>query len=73
MNKNTIRKKIDGKLIYQITMNGKKYQQCCICEEYFELSGYNQKYCTECGKKENIKKTSERNKERYHASKVNEN
>lgn len=70
LNKNTIRKVVEGKTVYQISMEGEKYQGCCICDEYFKLTGYNNKYCPVCAKDVNIRKTSEKNKEKYHAKKA---
>jgi hypothetical protein len=69
LNKNTVRKEVEGKTVYQVVINGEKYQSCCICEEYFKMTGYSNKYCTDCAKKQNIKKTAEKNKEKYWAKK----
>ena len=70
LNKNTVRKVVDGKTIYQINVGGKKFQGCCVCDEYFELTGFNNKYCPSCAKEENIRKTAEKNKIKYHANKL---
>jgi rRNA maturation endonuclease Nob1 len=70
LSQNTIRKVVEGKTVYQVVIDGNKYQECSECGEYFKITGYNSKYCPSCAKKINIKKTSEKNKERYYATKA---
>lgn len=70
LNKYTFRKEVESKVVYQVVIDGEKFQGCCICDEYFKLTGYNMKYCPACAKEINIKKTAEKNKEKYHAKKA---
>ena len=60
LNKSTSKKEIDGVVVYRIILQKRKYQSCAICEEYFELTGNNIKYCPACRKQENSRKTNER-------------
>jgi len=62
LNKSTFRKEIDGKYVYRVVLQNKNYQSCHICEEYFELTGNNIKYCPDCRKQENSRKTNERHR-----------
>ncbi len=70
LSKNTIRKEIEGKTVHQVVIGGEKYQECCICDEYFKMTGYNNKYCPDCAVKVNIRKASEKSTARYHARKA---
>jgi hypothetical protein len=69
LSKNTIRKEVGGKTVYQVVVNGEKYQECLECEEYFKVTGYNSKYCPACAKRINNKKTAENGRIKYHAMK----
>jgi hypothetical protein len=65
LNKSTYKKEIDGVDVYHIILCRKRYQTCVICEDYFEHTGNNIKYCPDCRATENLRRANER----YHSKK----
>ena len=71
LNNRTFKKEIDGKYVYQIHILKDKeknevdrWQSCAICDNYFLVTGKNNKYCPDCRKEENLRNANERYREK---------